>query len=44
MADVSTFLRVALTGRRNSPDLHAVMQVLGKEETVRRLNAYRNHL
>lgn len=44
VADVSTFLRVAVTGRRNSPDLHAVMQVLGQEETTRRLNAYRETL
>lgn len=40
VADVSAFLRVALTGRRNSPDLHAVMQALGREETVRRIRKY----
>ncbi len=40
VADVSAFLRVALTGRRNSPDLHAVMRALGQEETLRRLNGF----
>lgn len=34
VADVSMFLRVAVTGKLNSPDMYAVMQVLG-EATVR---------
>jgi len=29
VADVSMFLRVAVTGKLNSPDMYAVMQVLG---------------
>ena len=31
VGDVSTVLRVALTGRTNTPDMYEIMQVLGKE-------------
>lgn len=41
VSDVSNFLRVALTGRCNSPDLYTVMKILGKEESLRRIRAYR---
>lgn len=34
VADISMFIRVALTGKLNSPDMYAVMQVMG-ENTVR---------
>ena len=37
VADVSTFLRLAVTGKTNSPDLYAVMQILGYERTVARI-------
>ena len=37
IADVSMFLRVAVTGKLNAPDLYTVMQILGKDETVRRV-------
>ncbi len=37
VADVSGFLRVALTGKTNAPDLHAVMQVLGAERSAQRI-------
>ena len=37
VADVSMFLRVAITGRLNSPDMYSVMQLLGKEKTLARL-------
>ena len=37
VADVSMFLRVAITGKANAPDLYTVMQILGKEATVARL-------
>lgn len=39
VADVSTFLRVAVTGKTNSPDLYTVMQILGYERTVARIQA-----
>lgn len=37
VADVSMVIRVAVTGRQNSPDMYDVMQVLGKEKVLERL-------
>lgn len=37
VADVSTFLRLAVTGKTNSPDLYTVMQILGRDVTVSRI-------
>ncbi len=37
IADVSMFLRVAVTGKLNAPDLYTVMQILGRDETVNRV-------
>ena len=37
MGDVSTVIRVAVTGRRNTPDLHAIFCVLGEEKVRARL-------
>jgi len=39
VADVSTFIRQAVTGKVNSPDLYTVMQLLGYERTVARIRA-----
>ena len=39
VADVSTFIRQATTGKTNSPDLYTVMQILGYERTVARIKA-----
>jgi len=36
VGDVSTVLRVALTGRTNTPDMYEIMQVLGKESIIKR--------
>ncbi len=38
VADVSSFLRVAVTGRLNSPDLYTVMHILGRERTLSRID------
>jgi glutamyl-tRNA synthetase len=40
VGDVSSFIRVALTGKLNSPDLYTVMQILGKERSLARIDAY----
>ena len=40
VGDVSTVIRVVLTGRRNTPDMYEIMQVLGKEEVENRLNLF----
>ena len=37
VADISTFLRIALTGKTNSPDLYTVMQILGTERSAARI-------
>ena len=39
VADVSTFIRQAVTGKTNSPDLYTVMQILGYNRTVARIKA-----
>jgi glutamyl-tRNA synthetase len=39
VGDVSTVVRLAITGRRNTPDLYAIMQLLGKEECEKRLQS-----
>ena len=38
VGDVSTVLRVALTGRQNTPDMYEIMKVLGGKSVVARLN------
>ena len=39
VADVSTFIRQAVTGKTNSPDLYTVMQILGKDRSKARIQA-----
>lgn len=39
VADVSGVIRLALTGRRNSPDIHAIQQIIGEANVRRRLSA-----
>ena len=39
VGDVSMMLRVAVTGRQNSPDMYEVMQILGKDAVLARLKA-----
>ena len=38
VGDISTVIRIALTGRANTPDMYEIMQVLGKESVETRLN------
>ena len=42
VGDVSTVLRVILTGRRNTPDLYEIMKVLGKKEVTQRIEKFAN--
>ena len=37
VGDISTVLRVALTGRQNTPDMYEIMKVLGKDSVIKRL-------
>ena len=39
VADVSAMIRVAVTGKQNSPDLYSVMQILGLENCTKRISA-----
>lgn len=39
VADVSMFLRIAVTGKLNSPDMYAVMQILGETRVRERIGA-----
>lgn len=39
IGDLSTVVRVAVTGRKNTPDLYSIMQILGEEKTKARLKA-----
>lgn len=39
VADVSTVIRIAVTGKRNSPDLCEVMAILGEERSASRLSS-----
>ena len=37
VGDISTVIRVKLTGRCNTPDLYEIMQVIGKERLLKRI-------
>ena len=38
VGDISTVIRVKITGRSNTPDLYEILQVLGKERILKRVN------
>ena len=40
VADLCTIVRIAVTGHKNSPDLHTIMRVLGTEKVQRRLECF----
>lgn len=44
VSDVSMFIRIAVTGKMNSPDMYAVMQILGKDKVNARIKAMQNTL
>ena len=37
VADVAKILRVLVTGREQTPDLYAIMKILGRDKTLQRL-------
>ncbi|MBO5857505.1 MAG: glutamate--tRNA ligase [Clostridia bacterium] len=39
VGDVSTVIRLAVTGRKNTPDLYSIMKLLGKDEVIKRLSS-----
>lgn len=44
VGDVSTVIRLAITGRSQSPDVWEIQQILGEERTIQRVKAYRASL
>ena len=40
VGDVSTVIRLALTGRRNSPDIYEIQQILGSARVLERLELF----
>ena len=44
IADVSMFIRLAVTGKMNAPDMYSVMQILGKDKVAERINKMVNTL
>ena len=40
VGDLSSVIRLAVTGRTNSPDLCTIMQLLGKEKVTQRLQRF----
>ncbi len=44
IGDVSAVIRLAVTGRQNSPDLYSILQLLGRERVVKRLLQAREKL
>lgn len=41
VGSISQVLRIVVTGKTKTPDLHDIMQVLGKERVLRRVDAYK---
>jgi glutamyl-tRNA synthetase len=44
VADISMFIRLAVTGKLNAPDLYSVVHIIGKEKTFERINKIINSL
>ena len=40
VGDVSTLIRIAITGRTNTPDLYEILKVLGKDRVIQRLKNF----
>ena len=40
VGDVSTLIRIALTGKTNTPDLYEIIKVLGKDTVIKRLKEF----
>lgn len=40
VGDVAMVLRIALTGRTNTPDLYEIIQIMGKSRVIERLKKY----
>ena len=39
VGDISMFIRIAVTGKTNSPDMYEVMRIIGKDKIIERIKA-----
>ena len=37
IADFSSIVRMAITNKKNTPDIYSIMQLLGREKTINRM-------
>lgn len=44
VGDISTIVRLAVTSRKNTPDLCSIMKILGKDEVIKRIDGVINSL
>ena len=44
VSDTSKFIRIAITGRENSPELFSIMKIIGAKECVKRIENLINYL
>lgn len=44
ISDFATMIRVAVTNKKNTPDIYSIMQLLGKDRVVSRMKEAINHL
>jgi glutamyl-tRNA synthetase len=44
VADISMFIRVAITGKMNAPDLYTVIQIIGYDRIVARIRNFAENL
>ena len=44
VADIATVIRVALTGKKNTPDLYEILKLFGNSRIENRFNKIKNHL
>ena len=44
VGDVASVIRLSVTGRLNTPDLHSILRLLGQERTIKRLKAFADSL
>ena len=43
-ADICSIIRIALTGKMNTPDLYSICKVLGRDELIARAEYLKNNL
>ena len=39
VSDISMFIRIAISGKMNAPDMYSSMQILGYDRVIGRINA-----